>query len=306
MMQINAIDPIVLGHNQFFGVNHLSSASGSEKARRFNNPDNVLGLIDYSVKLGVRGLMLSTHPNVPMITDRIKQDLELRDKLNIYPLLPYISKYVRSSNEKGIVNVILDMVRGAGIDDKLKLMLSGGMGLFQKDILKLLKTLIDVELMPFKGTNIKAVFLHDTLTDLALGLDLKSIFELYIQHISDGFSAIPAFATKNLPLFMKKTSKWGIERPLVLSHINRAGFQMNPSREACEECLKAFDVRIMAMGTLASGYLKPKDAYEYIFSLPRIESVVAGVSTPEHARETFEIITSHMHESPGLQHKNRR
>jgi len=38
------------------------------------------------------------------------------------------------------------------------------------------------------------------------------------------------------------------------------------------------------------GNLKPKEAYEYLFSLPNIESVVVGVSTKEHAEETFGII----------------
>ena len=47
------------------------------------------------------------------------------------------------------------------------------------------------------------------------------------------------------------------------------------------------------MATLASGYLKPKEAFEYIFSLPKIKSVVVGVSTKQHAKETFEMLKSH-------------
>ena len=47
------------------------------------------------------------------------------------------------------------------------------------------------------------------------------------------------------------------------------------------------------MSTLAAGYLKPEEAYEYLFSLPNIKSVVVGVSTREHAEETFGIIRGH-------------
>lgn len=36
--------------------------------------------------------------------------------------------------------------------------------------------------------------------------------------------------------------------------------------------------------------LQSKDAYVYLFSLPNIESVGVGVSTKEHAEETFRVI----------------
>ena len=67
----------------------------------------------------------------------------------------------------------------------------------------------------------------------------------------------PAFATKNLPLLLKKLTSWGISKPLILTHFNKIGFQMNPSREACEKSLAEYDFQVMAMGTLASGHLKP-------------------------------------------------
>ena len=54
-----------------------------------------------------------------------------------------------------------------------------------------------------------------------------------------------------------------------------------------ERCLREHDLQVMAMGTLASGFLKPAEAYDYLFSQPGIESAVVGVSSPEHAAETF-------------------
>jgi hypothetical protein len=73
---------------------------------------------------------------------------------------------------------------------------------------------------------------------------------------------------------------------------------MNPSREAAERCLAESDVQVMAMGTLASGYLRPDPAYEYLYSLPRMDSVVVGVSSPAHAAETFGAIRRHA--NPGF------
>jgi hypothetical protein len=292
-MITDGIDSVILGHNQFFGVNHLSSAKGAAKENFFKNSGNVLDIVRFSVDSGVGGLMLSTHPNAPMVIDAIKQDAQLAGNLNFYPLLPYISKYVRSSNEKGIVNVIQDALGKAKVGEKFRLILSGGMGVLKKDLLTLLKTLMDMELLCFRGVNIKAVFLHDVLTDLALGLDLKNIFELYSEHISETYDAIPAFATKNLPLLVEKFKAYGFSTPLLLSHFNKVGFQMNPSQRACSEALEQYDCKVVAMGTLASGYLKPAEAYEYLFQLPKIESVVVGVSTKSHAKETFKTVQSY-------------
>ncbi len=65
---------------------------------------------------------------------------------------------------------------------------------------------------------------------------------------------------------------------------------MNPSREACEDAVSKYDATIMAMGSLASGYLNPDDAYEYLAKIPKIASVVVGVSSEAHAKETFAAI----------------
>jgi hypothetical protein len=62
---------------------------------------------------------------------------------------------------------------------------------------------------------------------------------------------------------------------------------MNPSQSWCEQTLQRTDLEVMAMGTLASGYLRPVEAFEYVFAQPAVQSIVVSVSTPEHAAETF-------------------
>jgi hypothetical protein len=141
---------------------------------------------------------------------------------------------------------------------------------------------------------IKAVFLHNLLTDLASGLDLRSIFELYIDEMTSHFKTRAAFATMNLPLLVERFREWGIEKPLIMANVNKVGFAMNPSREACERCLAENDIDVVAMESLASGYLKPDEAYEYIGRYPRVVSVAVGVSTREHAAETYGAIRKHM------------
>ena len=74
-----------------------------------------------------------------------------------------------------------------------------------------------------------------------------------------------------------------------MSPFNKVGYQMNSSREVCESTLrKNPGIKLIAMSTLAAGYLKPKEAYDYLFNeLDNISGVVVGVSSKEHAEETF-------------------
>lgn len=281
------IDRIVLGHNSFFGVNHLSRQHGAEREAQFEETASIIRMMETSARLGVTAMMMSTHPRASAVAEVVRQSRELRDAWSFYPLLPYITKYVRQANEKGMVNLVLDQLKQAGWTQMLGILARGGLGALTKDYRHILSTLIGLELAPFQNLNLKAVFLHDVLTDLALSLDIPEVLELHATEVEKRFGARAGYATKNLPLLVERFQRYGFARPFVLVQINKIGFGMNPSREACERALMNGNLDVMAMGTLASGYLKPKEAFEYVFSRPSVQSVVVGVSTPGHATETF-------------------
>jgi aryl-alcohol dehydrogenase-like predicted oxidoreductase len=73
-----------------------------------------------------------------------------------------------------------------------------------------------------------------------------------------------------------------------MSPFNKIGFQMNPSREACElVARKTRNLDLIAMSILSSGMLGLDEALAYIKSFPEIRSVVVGASSEEHAKATF-------------------
>ena len=285
-----SIDPIILGHNQFVGVDHLSQDRARDRIERFSDTQKILDVISCFYELGGRGMMLSTHQRATEIMRAIGSEPELSKNMNFYPLIPYAQGYIRRANEMGVVGMLNDVLGPASTSTKLKILFKGGINVVRKDFLNILSTLIDVELLPFKGFNTKAVFLHNVLTDLALSLKAQNIFEFYMDYIKDNYGVEPAFGTMNFARLVESFDEWGIERPLIMASFNNAGFQMNPSKDECERFLREYDVDVLAMSTLAAGYLKPKEAYEYLFSLPNIKSAVVGVSTKEHVEETFGII----------------
>jgi len=289
-MTKSPLAPIVLGHNAFFGVDHLSAARGAERAAFFADPQNILDMIHTAYDHGVRGMMMSTHDRAGPVAELIRNDPKLSQDMAIYPLLPYAQKYITKANEMGLINVVIDALSGSGLKSKVSFLWQGGKGVLTKDVTGMLSALIRLELNIFRGLNMPAVFLHDALTDLALGLELKDIFSFFIEELDKNHNSQGSFATKNLPLLQQRFKEWGLPTPTVLTHANKIGFHMNPSLPACEDALNEGVSNVMAMGTLASGYLSPDEAYSYLGQFPTIKSVVVGVSSSKHADETFAAI----------------
>lgn len=292
MTTMGRIDSLILGHNPFIGVDHLSQERARSRLERGQRPDQVAELVAYCGELGVKGLMLSTHPRAREILEPLASH-GLTD-LSLYPLIPYAQGYVRALNQKGVIGTVNEVLGKASLPEKLRLFMKGGTGLLRRDLYDIMPILIDVELLAFKGWNVKAVFLHNLVTDLALAWGAREAFELFSRHIEERYHAIPGFCTMNLPRLVRTLKSWGIQQPLVMASFNKVGFQMNPSREEYERCLAEGGVEVLAMSTLASGYLQPEEAFQYLGRLPGINSVVVGVSTRAHAEATFGIIKKYL------------
>jgi hypothetical protein len=288
------IDRILLGHNQFFGVNHLDAGVGNQKAARFSDQSRIMEIINFAYKEGVHAMMMSTHERATIVSEEIQRSETLKSGLGLYLLVPYIAKYVKQANEKGLVNIVRDSLKGTSFGDKFNMFVRGGVGLVTKDVKKMITLLVDFEVASFSKLNLKAIFLHDVLTDLILGWDMPEVLELFSNHVQKKYKTIPAFCTKNLPKLMELLKQTQIENPLIMASVNKLGYQVNPSREEFEACLQENRLRLLAMSTLASGYLRPREAYDYLYSLPQVESVVVGVSSQKHAIETFNEIKRHL------------
>lgn len=293
-MRPSILAPITLGHNAFFGVDHLSAERGGERATFFNDPARILEIIEAALAHGAEGMMMSTHERAVPISTLIAERPKLRNGLRIYPLLPYAQKYVTRANEVGMINVVLEMLSGSSLMGKLSLLWQGSKAVMTNDVNAVLSALMRIELGMFRGLNIGAVFLHDGFTDLALALGLRDVFIFYLAEVPRICGGVGAFATKNLPSLVRRFAEWGLPKPVVMTHFNKAGYHMNPDRAACEEAAATHDVSILAMGSLASGYLEPDEAYAYLAKVANIDGVVVGVSRLSHVEETFAAIRRHV------------
>ena len=106
------LDPIILGHNQFIGVSHLSQEAARTRVERFSDMGRVGELLRFCVDSGVRGMMLSSHPRARDILDYLRAE-GLAGDMSLYPLIPYAQGYVRRMNAVGLTGLLKEIVLSA-------------------------------------------------------------------------------------------------------------------------------------------------------------------------------------------------
>jgi len=287
------LDKIVFGDNQFFGINHMSQEKSQELAQKFSDINKIIKIYDLAIKSGIRAIMLNSNDRAAEICDYFRKYSDKYKDISWYPSIPYPHKYANLVAEKGITGSIIEvLVKGNPKSAILGILVKGGTGLISFDAYKMMEILIDAEMKIFKGLNIKVIFLQNVITDLLLGFNLGELFERYCIYIREKYKATPGFITQNMPFLVKSLKEWGIKEVAICTSINKIGYLMFPDIESyiktCENN-NPDEYQIMAMSTLASGAISPKEAYEFLNNI-NIQSVVFGASSKEHIEETLNLI----------------
>lgn len=280
---------VFLGDNAFFGVNHLSQEIARNKAENSQNFNNILAVINTALDNGVKNVVFSTHPELKDLITFLKNNSNVMEQINIHLILPYAQGYVSKVNENGMINTLTDVLGAVRFRKKIQILAKGGIGVIKNNFYDLFKVLIDIEMAKLENSKIKTVFLHDVVTDLALGLGVKKVLHVFKEHIEKNHKLEVGVVTKNFPLLVSKMKEWNINFPIVMTSFNKIGFQMNPSQELCEKSLAEYDGKVIAMSVLAGGYIELEESIQYISSLPKINTLVIGTSSVEHAKKTFSV-----------------
>ena len=285
------LDRVIFGDNQFFGINHMSEEKEQVLAERFRTLESITDIIEIAYEAGIRAFMLNTNERAKEICDYLRANSSRYPDMVLYPSLPYAHKYAALVNEKGIFSAIKETVLADSSGAEIfGMMTKGGMSLFEKDMVKVMHMLVDIELKIFRGLNLKVIFLQNIVTDLLLGYGVKEIFCAYCDYIKEEYQAEAGFVTQNMPKLVEFLLECGIENPIVCSAINKVGYLMNPDKLSYEKSLKEKPFRPIAMSILASGAVKPAEAVRYICNQSAIKSIVFGASSRQHIVETKELI----------------
>lgn len=277
---------LILGHNQFLGISHTSESKSWEKYIRFSDVKNIYEIVETAADLGFTGMIIETHP-------RMIEFLELYNKnktfdIDFYLQVPYVWNYVQQMNEKGMRGVIDETIKKTGLLGAGSLALKSGWSYLKKDFMALAMSMLKLEVAPFDDISIKALLLHNVVTDLLQSLQLCEGFENYVDFVRTKLHIKPGLITLNFPMLVKNLTEWKVASDYIMTPINPYGYDMNPSKEHVETALKTYKGEIIAMNVLGGGAFSVKDSYEYLKSV-RINNVVVGASSQENLKQLSDL-----------------
>ncbi len=289
MSQALQLDDLILGDNQFFGINHMSQEKAQQLAERFNDLNKIYRAYHTAYDLGIHSFMLNSNDKAETICDYFRSHKNEFKDLVMYPSIPYPHKYANLVAEKGILSAIQDVISGQSAWNLIG-MAGKSIGALTGDMTKVMEMLIDVEMKIYRKLPFKVVYLQNIITDLLLGLKLKDIFIAYCQYIEKKYAATPGFLTMNIPRLSAFLQECGIERATICGSVNKAGYLMSPDIKAYENYFQKPQIYpITAMSVYASGAIPPTEALDYVRN-QGIKSVVFGASTQGHMAETLKLV----------------
>ena len=288
---------LLVGDNPFHGISHLTQERSRKRNGEVRQSEYAAGLVVTALENGADGFMFSVSETTLSILKEIRKTKN-HENLELYAIVPYAYEYVRlATTVGGIPGLAKQLTKQILRSMNLSAMGNGIKGIVTVDPKALMKTYVLHEISRIKSvagdnSNLVSIILHEMITEMALAFDLDWFFRSYIEFLQKR-GIKPGFETRNFAFLVDKFRKWNIDFKdvSITSAFNKMGFQMNPSKMVCEQALaEANGADIIAMSILASGYMKPPEAIDYIKGLPNLTGLVVGVSKEHHARETFSIL----------------
>jgi len=275
---------ILLGDNQFLGINHSSADKALALDHKFANVDAILEVIGWAHQAGVRDFMFTTHDRLYPVFQEIVRS-RLFPGMRYIPCLPYAHKYANSLTDGGPRAVVRDHLRVN------RRSLGGIARLAVGDFAAGMQLLVEIELLMTKGLDVKGVFLQNIMFDLIVGMRGQRLLARFHSYVSNRLGAIPGYITMNHPLAQKVLcDEVGIDSPWICANFNVAGFRMNPSPGEVEASFSNGRSKNIAMSVFASGALRSEGAIEYVRDFKGVDSILFGSSHRKHIDDNVALI----------------
>ena len=283
---------LLIGDNPFQGVSHLSLERARMRSEESSTPERAAQVLKAALESGADGFLMSVSD---VSLDMLKALRHDTNPLGIYAIVPYTFALVRSAVRLGGIpglgqEVAKDIVRSRN----WRAVRSAALGGALTDPGALFEAYLHYEVGHIRAAHgpsarLESLLVHEIVTDMALALDLDWMFRRLLG-VARTYGVKPGLNTRNLPLLVEKLRRWNIplDGMVFAAPFNAAGFQMAPTREACEATLATLSTsEVIGFSLLAAGYIGPEEAYEYAISHPNMKGVALGASRVEQARKTF-------------------
>ena len=275
---------IILGDNQFFGVNHFDLKKGEKTKLKFDTTTKIEAFINDSLEIGLDGFMINSNEKGYEIVNASEFD----SAKEIHYSIPYPHKYASMVNETGMMSLFGHIIKNTSFIKNLL----GGIKLVATQNLKSVTPLalnLEVPKNLKKGSYI---YMQNIITDLLLGMGRGDILIEFIKSVSNmGYK--PGIITLNPIMFDKllkneQEANW-LKDLVVCFNINKEGFNVFPSLNTVEDFIKSRPkYQLMGMSIFASGAANIPHSIDYINNL-KLDYVVFGSSRLENIKSNFEL-----------------
>ena len=282
-----AMDRLLFGDNQFFGVNHMSEEKARAQQMRFQDLGAVMQVIDAAYDEGVTTFMCTTHDRIAEVCNIVRAEPTRYAEMKFFPCMPYAHKYANAITDDGLLGAVRKFLPDEGLLDSIA---RGTSSLARKDIEGISTLLIDAELKMFAGLSTPVIWMQNVVVDLLSGLGFTDAFRIFADHVRKRYNAEPGFITMNLPRLLDDLDRAGVENPIVCSNINKIGFRMSGGVEGYLDAMQKRPFRAVAMSVYASGAIAPREAIEWVSQLPNLESIVFGASSRANIASTVSLV----------------
>ncbi|MDB4048301.1 hypothetical protein N9494_03425, partial [Polaribacter sp.] len=223
---------IILGDNQFFGVNHFDLEKGEKTKLKFDTTKKIELFINNSLSIGMDGFMINSNDKgYELISSN-----QFESSKEIHYSIPYPHKYANMVNETGMLSLLKYCFKESSI---VKNIIGGSKLLFTRNLKHIMPLALNLE-VPKNLKKGSYVYMQNIITDLLLGMGRGDILIKYIRTVvkmgyKPGIITLNPIMFNNL-LLEELNSEW-LKHLIVCFNINKEGFNVFPSLQKVEELI---------------------------------------------------------------------
>lgn len=275
---------LILGDNQFFGVNHFDLKKGEYTKSKFDSSTKITSFINEALEIGLDGFMINSNETGYKIINKT----DFNSSKEVHYSIPYPHKYASMVNENGMTSLFSYLIKNTSITKNV----IGGLKLIKSQNLKSITPLaLNLE-VPKRLKKGSYIYMQNVITDLLIGIGREDILFEFINIVSKlGYK--PGIITLNPIMFdqlLQKNKYCDSINDLILCfNINQEGFNVFPSIESVENFTKSkHKYKLMGMSIFASGASNIPKSVEYIKSL-NLDYVVFGSSKLNNIKSNYKL-----------------
>lgn len=273
---------LILGDNQFFGINHVDLDKARETKILFENSEDIVSFINESLSLGMNGFMLNSN----LVGYKIIASHEFDSAKEIHYSIPYARKFATIVNETGIYGLAKHILLNTSI---LSSLIPAIKFLATREFKHVIPVALNAEI-PRNLRKDSVIYLQNIMTDFLIGLGQSELIIEFIRVIrSRGYR--PGIVTLNPLKLIQVLEENNCDGKdiIICFNINESGFNVFPSLTDVESLIfKQKDkYSLMGMSIFSSGAGNIQSSLRYIKSL-ELDYCVFGSSKLSNIEKNIE------------------